>query len=72
MAATKPDCRTCKHYYNTWDQACPKGCRVYGFKSLIIPSLVVERDTGNQCQGHELRPDVAKKRKNDLNDNSNW
>ena len=39
------DCRRCEHYYVTWDKKHPHGCRAMGFKSMQLPSLVVDKTT---------------------------
>ena len=38
-------CRTCRHYYVTWDADHPHGCRALGFKSRRPPFLEVRRIT---------------------------
>ncbi len=53
------NCRNCKHYYITWDNNMPYGCKSFGFKSRQIPSIVVYRSSGKACQGYE------EKQKND-------
>jgi len=50
------NCRRCKHYYVTWDESFPQGCRLYGVKSRQAPSLAVRDATGAACQFWELRP----------------
>jgi hypothetical protein len=52
VPATAPrgaDCRRCRHYAVTWDRDAPHGCRVYGFKSRRLPSLVVRESAGSDC-----------------------
>lgn len=48
-------CQKCKFYYVTWEQTRPHGCNAYGFKSKIIPSLVVKRSSGTDCSFFELK-----------------
>ncbi len=43
------NCHKCTHYYVTWEKAHPHGCKVMGFKSLQIPSVVVYKNSGNPC-----------------------
>jgi hypothetical protein len=62
MAAGKDkiDCFRCKHFYVTWDERHPKGCRAMGFKSREMPSVVVFRSSGMEClryEGKEPLPD---------------
>ena len=41
----------CEHYFVTWTPGVPRGCRLYGFKSAALPSIVVKKTSGEQCQG---------------------
>ena len=43
------DCRKCENYYVTWEKKTPHGCTAMGFKSQVIPSAVVFRNTGHSC-----------------------
>ncbi|HIP20678.1 MAG TPA: uracil-DNA glycosylase [Sulfurimonas sp.] len=43
------NCRRCKYYFVTWEPHKPHGCRSYGFKSQIIPSMVVFQSSGVAC-----------------------
>jgi hypothetical protein len=45
----KVNCRECRHYYITFDAAAPYGCRAYGFKAKITPSLAVYQSSGMHC-----------------------
>jgi len=45
------DCLKCKHYYVTWDPKFPKGCRFFGFKGMLYPSLTVLKSSGETCKG---------------------
>lgn len=47
------NCMKCVHFYITWDEHHPKGCRVLGFKSREVPSSVVFRSSGMVCQMFE-------------------
>lgn len=44
------DCFKCRHFYITWDQNNPRGCRYFGFKTRLIPSIAVFRSSGKRCQ----------------------
>ncbi|SFV75848.1 hypothetical protein MNB_SM-3-317 [hydrothermal vent metagenome] len=44
------NCRRCQYYFVTWKQGQPHGCRAYGFESSLLPSLVVFRSSGSECQ----------------------
>lgn len=47
------NCKKCVHYFVTWEKSKPHGCKVYGFKSQQIPSLVVKGSTGQPCQAYQ-------------------
>lgn len=51
----RPNCIKCKYYYVTWDRAKPKGCKYFGFKSLAMPSMVVFKSSGEDCQAFESK-----------------
>jgi hypothetical protein len=44
-----PNCTRCEHYYITWDQKFPYGCRAMGFKSKEMPSIAVLNNSGMDC-----------------------
>ncbi|RUM64552.1 MAG: uracil-DNA glycosylase [Sulfurimonas sp.] len=43
------NCRRCQYYFVTWEPKRPHGCNSYGFKSHIIPSMVVFQSSGIAC-----------------------
>jgi hypothetical protein len=45
------DCHRCRHYFVTWDERFPHGCRRMGFKSRRLPGDDV-RDamSGQDCR----------------------
>jgi len=45
----KINCRDCRHYHITFDASAPYGCRAYGFKSKVTPSVAVYQSSGMQC-----------------------
>lgn len=50
-------CRRCIHYYVTWDERAPHGCRAMGFKSRRMPILVVRETTPSlDCLRFQPRP----------------
>ncbi|MCY6371616.1 uracil-DNA glycosylase [Clostridium ganghwense] len=49
MDTKKINCRKCKYFYITWDAKSPYGCRAMGFKTKLMPSLVVFQSTGKNC-----------------------
>lgn len=67
------NCNQCKHYFITFDQAAPKGCKAYGLKSKQMPSTIVRQVTnGSGCLGFELKDRLKKKPEKNLNDPSLW
>ena len=42
-------CHGCKHFFITYRQHKPYGCRAYGFISKNIPSMVVFQSSGMKC-----------------------
>jgi hypothetical protein len=50
------NCRRCKYFFVTWQQDKPYGCKAYGFKSKLIPSMVVFQSSGMQCSTFEQKP----------------
>ena len=49
MTEKKITCNKCTHFYVTWDKQYPRGCRAMGFKTKIMPSLVVFKSSGVKC-----------------------
>ncbi len=54
-------CQKCKHYFVTWDKTAPHGCRTMGFKTLQQPSMIVFKNSGEQCMMYELKHKEEKK-----------
>lgn len=44
-----PKCHDCQHFYVTWDNKFPMGCKTFGFKGKQLPSLAVFQSTGQSC-----------------------
>jgi len=53
MEKKRIDCFKCKHFYVTWDQGFPRGCKAMGFKSREMPSDVVYQSSGIECMKFE-------------------
>ena len=53
--AKRINCMKCKHFYVTWDQTHPIGCKVFGFKGKELPSVAVRRATGKDCPSFEAK-----------------
>ena len=45
----KVNCKKCIYYFVTWEAASPHGCKAFGFKSRIIPSIEVKKSSGQEC-----------------------
>ena len=45
----KIDCHKCKHYYVTWDENFPHGCRAMKFKGKALPSATVLSSSNMSC-----------------------
>ncbi|HWI46689.1 MAG TPA: uracil-DNA glycosylase [Rummeliibacillus sp.] len=48
-------CFKCKHFFVTWDQQNPRGCRAYQFKSKAVPSVIVKNSSGMDCLKFEQK-----------------
>ncbi|PLX66261.1 MAG: uracil-DNA glycosylase [Denitrovibrio sp.] len=48
------------HYYVTWDETFPHGCRAYEFKSPAMPSVSVYKSSGLECQLFVDNPKIKK------------
>ena len=68
------NCLKCKHYHATWDPQLPRGCKLFGIKSVQIPSVLVKKESGGDCKGFELHPKHKGKKPSeiDLNDPRYW
>ncbi len=67
----KPNCRQCKHFYITFDQSMPYGCRKNQIKSKQLPSQVVKAaNFGNECVAYEAKKNINKEK--NLNDSKYW
>ena len=49
MKEDKINCFHCIHFYITWDEKFPRGCRAMDFKSKKMPSLLVYESSGIPC-----------------------
>ena len=59
--SNKKHCRQCQHYYITWDESFPYGCRALGFKSRRLPMEDVHDTSGVPCLSFEDREDGQSK-----------
>jgi len=51
MTSDRIDCIQCEHFIVTWNPRFPRACRLYGFKSMQLPSVEVMKATGEECIG---------------------
>lgn len=49
------DCFSCVHFHVTWDKDYPRGCDLYQFKTVALPSSEVKRAIGRNCPGYEKK-----------------
>ena len=63
-------CLRCVHYYSTHDPALPRGCRQYRFKTKNIPSIIVKKETGEDCLSYTKRK--LKNEKTSFSDKKYW
>jgi len=64
MKKSSVSCYKCAHYFVTWDEKFPRGCRAMNFKSCQMPSTVVYKSSGMDCMKFK-----AKKREREKNSN---
>jgi hypothetical protein len=71
---SKPNCSQCRHFYITWIQKTPNGCRRFGIQCAEQPSKIVSMAGLGDCQGFEAkkRPEADKKPGLDLNRKDLW
>jgi hypothetical protein len=56
MAELRADCRRCRHYFITWDEDHPHGCRTMGFKGRRLPGEEVRQVMdGEPCRLYEVK-----------------
>jgi hypothetical protein len=69
----------CKHYHVTFEPLAPRGCKLYKFKSTLMPYVLVKQTTGKDCEAFELKVkkngdgnDGESGGKKDFNDPKYW
>lgn len=75
----KVNCLQCQYYLNTWDKYAPRGCSVYGIKSMQIPAMLVKRESGEDCMSYKKKDHSKRQKANsdgegkiDFNDPKYW
>ena len=57
----KAKCLKCKYYFSTFDPQKPRGCRIYNSKSAVFPSVIVKKETGEECLSFKEKIQQTKK-----------
>ncbi|MBT3982800.1 MAG: uracil-DNA glycosylase [Bacteriovoracaceae bacterium] len=70
MEKKRVNCLKCKHYYVTYENAFPRGCKQYGIKTSQMPSVVVQTTTPQGCIAFEEK--ASKDKGLDLNRDDLW
>ena len=52
---TRIDCFQCKHFAVSWDPSFPRSCKLFGFKTMQMPSVTVSASSGTPCEGFERK-----------------
>ena len=55
MDTEKIDCMKCEYFTVTWNPKFPRGCKLYGFKTVAYPSVEVLKATGEECAGYTIK-----------------
>jgi hypothetical protein len=70
---SKPNCSQCRHFYITWNQKTPNGCRRFGIQCQDKPSNVIQSAGLGDCQGFEEKAKKKEEPKGlDLNRKDLW
>ncbi|MBL0691435.1 MAG: uracil-DNA glycosylase [SAR324 cluster bacterium] len=51
----KVDCFKCQHFIITWDKKAPYGCRIFNFKTSKLPSIIVKKNSNQDCQFFKVK-----------------
>ena len=66
-------CMRCKHYHSTFEPAAQRGCKLFQFKSNLMPYILVKQSTGHDCNSFEERKHQKENdEKKDFNDPKYW
>jgi hypothetical protein len=61
MAMEQINCLKCKHFFITFDELHPRGCRVFDLKTPNMPWVDVKKITGIICPAFEKSKIITKK-----------
>jgi len=59
----KPMCSDCVHFFVTYEQSRPWGCRHFGFKAKKIPAQVVLETSGTNCASKIVRKPLGRQKR---------
>lgn len=65
----------CKHYYTSFNPNTPRGCRLFGFESQVMPFVLVKQSTGADCSEFSPRQNNGgddDKKKSSFSDPKYW
>ena len=67
-------CIRCKHYHSTFESSAQRGCKLFEFKSNLMPYILVKQSTGHDCNSFEERKLLKDEQviKKDFNDPKYW
>ena len=51
-------CFQCVHFAITWEPRAPRACKLFGFKTMQMPSAVVLQSSGSPCGGFRRKATV--------------
>jgi len=54
------DCYKCVHFAVSWDPKFPRSCKLFGFKTTVLPSVRVFESSGEPCGGFKRKAPVKK------------
>jgi len=60
-ASGRINCYRCRHFFITWDEIFPRGCRMFNFKTIEMPSVTVFKASGMPCLEFSEKPRPPKK-----------
>lgn len=55
-----PNCLKCEYFFVSWDSRFPRGCRIFGIKSMNLPSREVFISTGLHCPSFKESAKIKK------------
>ncbi|MDR1451119.1 MAG: uracil-DNA glycosylase [Helicobacteraceae bacterium] len=59
------DCRKCRYFRITWENAFPYACDLFGFKGKQTPNVAVFANDGYPCRGFTPKNPNDGERKNE-------